>query len=61
MALAFTFPGQGSQAIGMGQALAESFASARAVFDEVDEALGQTLSRLMADGPIEDLRSGHRP
>ena len=55
MALAFTFPGQGSQAVGMGKALADSFASARAVFDEVDEALGQNLSELMWDGPIEEI------
>jgi hypothetical protein len=55
MALAFTFPGQGSQAVGMGKALADSFASARAVFDEVDEALGQKLSQLMWDGPIEEM------
>lgn len=55
MALAFTFPGQGSQAVGMGKPLADSFASARAVFEEVDEALGQNLSQLMWDGPIEEL------
>lgn len=55
MALAFTFPGQGSQAVGMGKALADSFASSRAVFDEVDEALGQKLSQLMWDGPIEEI------
>ena len=55
MALAFTFPGQGSQAVGMGQALAEQFPVARAVFDEVDDALGQKLSALMAEGPSEDL------
>lgn len=55
MALAFTFPGQGSQAVGMGQALAADFAVAREVFDEVDDALGQKLSALMADGPAEDL------
>ncbi len=53
--LAFTFPGQGSQAVGMGKVLADSFASARAVFEEVDEALGQNLSSLMWNGPIEDL------
>ena len=51
MATAFMFPGQGSQAVGMGKALAEAYASARAVFDEVDQALGQDLSRLMWDGP----------
>ncbi|WP_306015844.1 ACP S-malonyltransferase [Oceanicaulis sp. MMSF_3324] len=55
MALAFTFPGQGSQAVGMGKPLADEFASARAVFEEVDEALGQNLSQLMWDGPIEEL------
>ncbi|WP_324749925.1 ACP S-malonyltransferase [Sphingomonas sp. LY54] len=52
---AFIFPGQGSQAVGMGRALAEASAVARAVFEEVDDALGQKLSRLMADGPIEEL------
>jgi [acyl-carrier-protein] S-malonyltransferase len=52
---AFIFPGQGSQAVGMGRALAEASAVARAVFEEVDDALGQKLSRLMAEGPIEDL------
>ncbi len=51
MALAFTFPGQGSQAVGMGKALAEAFAAARAVFEEVDAALGQKLSQLMWEGP----------
>ena len=55
MKLAFVFPGQGSQAVGMGQELAERFASAKAVLDEVDAALGQDLSGLMANGPIEDL------
>jgi [acyl-carrier-protein] S-malonyltransferase len=55
MALAFTFPGQGSQAVGMGQALAEQFPVARAVFDEVDDALGQKLSALMAEGPSDEL------
>ncbi|HEX4709180.1 ACP S-malonyltransferase [Phenylobacterium sp.] len=54
MSLAFLFPGQGSQAVGMGSDLAEAFAPAREVFQEVDEALGQNLSRLMRDGP-EDL------
>lgn len=53
--LAFLFPGQGSQAIGMGKELAEAFASARAVFEEVDSALGQDLSGLMWDGDIETL------
>jgi [acyl-carrier-protein] S-malonyltransferase len=52
---AFIFPGQGSQAVGMGKALAEASAAAREVFQEVDEALGQNLFRLMAEGPIEEL------
>lgn len=52
---AFVFPGQGSQAVGMGRALADKFAVARAVFDEVDEALGEKLSTVMWDGPIETL------
>jgi [acyl-carrier-protein] S-malonyltransferase len=55
MSLAFLFPGQGSQAVGMGAELVDAFASARAVFEEVDEALKQKLSKLMRDGPIEDL------
>ncbi|MBA3812081.1 MAG: ACP S-malonyltransferase [Caulobacteraceae bacterium] len=55
MSLAFLFPGQGSQAVGMGAPLAEAFAEARAVFEEVDDALGQKLFRLMRDGPAEDL------
>lgn len=55
MAFAFVFPGQGSQAVGMGQELAAEFSAARAVLAEVDEALGQNLSGLMANGPIEDL------
>ena len=53
---AFLFPGQGSQAVGMGAALAEASRTARDVFAEVDEALGQNLSRLMREGPDEDLR-----
>ena len=52
---AFIFPGQGSQAVGMGRALAEASPAARAVFGEVDEALGQDLSRLMAEGPADEL------
>ncbi len=52
---AFIFPGQGSQAVGMGQALAGASAVAREVFQEVDEALGQHLSRLMAEGPAGEL------
>ncbi len=55
MAIAFVFPGQGSQDVGMGKALAEAFPAARAVFDEVDEALGQKLSAIMFDGPKETL------
>lgn len=55
MGLAFLFPGQGSQAVGMGGALYEAFASAREVFQEVDEALGQKLYGLMSQGPEEDL------
>ncbi|TNE57456.1 MAG: [acyl-carrier-protein] S-malonyltransferase [Alphaproteobacteria bacterium] len=55
MKRAFTFPGQGSQAVGMGQALSEAFAPARAVFEEVNEALGQDLTKLMFEGPEEAL------
>ena len=55
MAKAFVFPGQGSQAVGMGKALAEAFPAARAVFDEVDAALGEKLSALMFEGPEADL------
>ncbi len=55
MALAFIFPGQGSQAVGMGQALKNAYPAAREVFEAVDEALGESLSRLMAEGPIETL------
>ena len=53
---AFLFPGQGSQAVGMGAALAEASRTARDVFEQVDEALGQNLFRLMRDGPEEQLR-----
>ncbi len=55
MTRAFVFPGQGSQAVGMGQELAQSHAVAREVFEEVDEVLGQNLTRLMFEGPIEEL------
>jgi [acyl-carrier-protein] S-malonyltransferase len=55
MARAFVFPGQGSQAVGMGRELAEAFAPARYVFEEVDEALKQKLSRLMFEGPEDEL------
>jgi [acyl-carrier-protein] S-malonyltransferase len=55
MSLAFLFPGQGSQAVGMGVELSEAFAPAREVFQEVDEALGQSLSRLMREGPEDQL------
>lgn len=55
-ATAFTFPGQGSQAVGMGKELAATYPEARAVFDEVDSALGQNLSALMFEGPEDDLR-----
>jgi [acyl-carrier-protein] S-malonyltransferase len=53
---AFTFPGQGSQAVGMGRDLAAAYPSAKAVFDEVDAALGEKLSQLMFEGPEETLR-----
>ncbi|NNM55975.1 ACP S-malonyltransferase [Acidocella sp.] len=52
---AFIFPGQGSQTVGMGRDLAAAFAPARAVFEEVDEVLKQKLSKLMFEGPIEEL------
>lgn len=55
MATAFTFPGQGSQAVGMGKLLAEQSDVARAVFDEVDEAVGEKLSAVMFDGPEDTL------
>jgi [acyl-carrier-protein] S-malonyltransferase len=55
MAAAFVFPGQGSQSVGMGKALADAFAPARAVFDEVDAALGVKLTATMWDGPADTL------
>ena len=55
MSFAFIFPGQGSQAVGMGKALADAFAPARAVFEEVDAALGEKLTRTMWEGPAEAL------
>jgi [acyl-carrier-protein] S-malonyltransferase len=55
MAAAFVFPGQGSQAVGMGKALADAFPQARAVFDEVDAALGEKLTAIMWDGPADTL------
>ncbi len=55
MSLAFLFPGQGSQAVGMGQSLSEAFSVARDVFAEVDDALNQKLSALMKDGPEDQL------
>jgi len=55
MTAAFTFPGQGSQAVGMGKALADAFPAARAVFEEVDGALSEKLTAIMWDGPAEAL------
>jgi [acyl-carrier-protein] S-malonyltransferase len=55
MSTAYVFPGQGSQSVGMGKALADAFPQARAVFAEVDEALGQKLSHLMFEGPEHEL------
>ena len=55
MTRAFLFPGQGSQAVGMGKSVADAFAAARNVFQEVDDALSQKLSRLMWEGPEADL------
>ncbi len=55
MTTAFLFPGQGSQAVGMGKALSDAVPAARAVFDEVDEALGEKLSRIIFEGPEDVL------
>lgn len=55
MTRAFVFPGQGSQTVGMGKELADAFPAAKAVFDEVDDTLGQNLSSIMFKGPDEDL------
>src|SRR3546814_13392932 len=52
---AFIFPGQGSQSVGMGKALAEASPAAREVFQEVDDALGQHLFRILCEGPDSDL------
>src|SRR3954468_10566436 len=55
MGAAFIFPGQGSQAVGMGKALADAFQPARAVFDEIDAALGEKLSAVIFEGPANKL------
>src|SRR5262245_41369804 len=55
MAIAFTFPGQGSQAVGMGKALADAFPIAKSVFDEVDAALGEKLIDIIWNGPADTL------
>lgn len=52
---AFVFPGQGAQAVGMGRDLAEAYPASRAVFEEVDEALGEKLSEMIWEGPAEAL------
>src|SRR6185312_1041801 len=55
MTIAFIFPGQGAQAPGMGKSLYDAFSSAREVFQEIDEALGERLSRLIFEGPADEL------
>ena len=55
MSVAFIFPGQGSQTVGMGKALADTFGSARDVFEEVDAALGESLTRIIWEGPPDRL------
>src|SRR4026208_2015646 len=55
MAIAFVFPGQGSQAVGMGKALASNFTGAQQIFEEVDEALGSKLSTIIFEGPADTL------
>ncbi|MBQ8729194.1 MAG: ACP S-malonyltransferase, partial [Alphaproteobacteria bacterium] len=55
MSSIFVFPGQGAQSVGMGKELYETNAAARAVFDEVDDALNQKLSDIIFNGPMEDL------
>ena len=55
MAIAFTFPGQGSQTVGMGKELADAFPESARVFEQVDEALGQNLSKLIWEGPEDEL------
>ena len=61
MTIALVFPGQGSQAVGMGKALAEAFAPARQVFDDVDAALGERLSDTIWSGPAETLTLTETP
>ena len=55
MTIAFTFPGQGSQQVGMGADLAQNYETARRVFEEVDEALGQNLSKIAWEGSLDTL------